>query len=123
MPGVGSAAAVMPISPRPHSDHPRSVRSYPRARHSHLVPVRDAAITSRPIDPPDGTPLRSQPSCPAIPSRPHQHLHWCIRFFKAQEGIVSDLMLHAGGRLVTLDELTACKTPPAEGRWHPVSHV
>ncbi|HYH66308.1 MAG TPA: DUF932 domain-containing protein [Urbifossiella sp.] len=36
---------------------------------------------------------------------------------------MSDLMLHAGGRLVTLDELRGCKTPPAEGRWHPVSHV
>lgn len=36
---------------------------------------------------------------------------------------MSDLMLHAGGRLVTLDELRACKTPPPEGRWHPVSHV
>jgi hypothetical protein len=36
---------------------------------------------------------------------------------------MSDLMLHAGGRLVTLDELTACKTPLPEGRWHPVSHV
>jgi hypothetical protein len=32
-------------------------------------------------------------------------------------------MLHAGGRLATLDELNACKTPPPEGRWHPVSHV
>jgi hypothetical protein len=32
-------------------------------------------------------------------------------------------MLHAGGRLATLDELRACKTPPAEGRWHPVSHA
>jgi hypothetical protein len=32
-------------------------------------------------------------------------------------------MLHSGGRLVALDELTACKTPPPEGRWHPVSHV
>jgi hypothetical protein len=36
---------------------------------------------------------------------------------------VSDLMLHAGGRLVALDELRACKTPPPEGRWHPVSHA
>lgn len=36
---------------------------------------------------------------------------------------MSDLMIHAGGRLVLLDELRACKTPPAEGRWHPVSHV
>ncbi len=36
---------------------------------------------------------------------------------------MSDLMLHAGGRLATLDELRGCKTPPPEGRWHPVSHV
>jgi len=36
---------------------------------------------------------------------------------------VSALMLHAGGRLVTLDELLACRTPPPEGRWHPVSHT
>lgn len=36
---------------------------------------------------------------------------------------MSDLMLHAGGRLVTMDELQACKTPAPEGRWHPVSHV
>ena len=35
----------------------------------------------------------------------------------------SNLMLHAGGRLVTLDELRACPTPPSEGRWHPVSHA
>ncbi len=33
------------------------------------------------------------------------------------------LMLHAGGRLATLDELRECKTPPPEGRWHPVSHI
>jgi hypothetical protein len=32
-------------------------------------------------------------------------------------------MLHAGGRLVTEAELRECKTPSAEGRWHPVSHV
>ena len=25
--------------------------------------------------------------------------------------------------LATIDELRDCKTPPAEGRWHPVSHV
>jgi len=36
---------------------------------------------------------------------------------------VSDLMLHTGGRLATLDELRACKTPAPEGRWHPVSHT
>ncbi len=36
---------------------------------------------------------------------------------------MSNLMLHAGGKLVTLDELKECKTPPAEGRWHPVSHL
>lgn len=35
---------------------------------------------------------------------------------------MSDLVLHTGGRLVTLDELRACTTPPPEGRWHPVSH-
>lgn len=33
------------------------------------------------------------------------------------------LILHAGGKLATLDELKACKTPEAVGRWHPVSHV
>jgi hypothetical protein len=36
---------------------------------------------------------------------------------------MSDLMLHAGGRLVTLDELKVCKTPQPEGRWHPVAHA
>jgi len=33
------------------------------------------------------------------------------------------LILHAGGKLATLEELRQCKTPPPEGRWHPVSHV
>src|SRR4051812_42432855 len=33
------------------------------------------------------------------------------------------LILHAGGKLVTLDELKECKTPPPQGRWHPTSHV
>jgi hypothetical protein len=32
-------------------------------------------------------------------------------------------MLHAGGRLVSRDELAACTAPPPEGRWHPVAHV
>lgn len=36
---------------------------------------------------------------------------------------MSDLLLHAGGRLATIDQLRACTTPPPEGRWHPVSHV
>lgn len=36
---------------------------------------------------------------------------------------MADLMLHAGGRLVTLDDLLACPIPPPAGRWHPVSHV
>src|SRR5437660_5308529 len=36
---------------------------------------------------------------------------------------MSDLMLHAGGRLATHDELRQCKTPRPEGRWHPVSHA
>lgn len=34
----------------------------------------------------------------------------------------SNLMLHSGGRLCTLDELKAVPTPRAEGRWHPVAH-
>jgi hypothetical protein len=33
------------------------------------------------------------------------------------------LILHAGGKLVTPDDLTQCTTPPPEGRWHPVPHV
>src|SRR5947209_6663411 len=33
------------------------------------------------------------------------------------------LVLHAGGRLVTHDELAVCKTPPPDGRWHPVAHA
>lgn len=36
---------------------------------------------------------------------------------------MSDLMLHTGGRLCTLDELQAIPTPPPEGRWHPVAHA
>ena len=36
---------------------------------------------------------------------------------------MADLMLHAGGRLCTLDELQAVPTPPPEGRWHPVAHT
>ena len=36
---------------------------------------------------------------------------------------MSDLMLHAGGRLCTLDELRAVPTPTPEGRWHPVAHT
>ncbi len=35
----------------------------------------------------------------------------------------ANLMLHAGGRLITIDELRACQTPAAVGRWHPVSHA
>lgn len=33
------------------------------------------------------------------------------------------LILHAGGKLATLDDLRNCKTPPPEGRWHPTSHL
>src|SRR5262245_61818487 len=33
------------------------------------------------------------------------------------------LNLHAGGHLVTLDELKECKPPQPQGRWHPVSHL
>ena len=35
----------------------------------------------------------------------------------------STLVLHCGARHVDEKELAAVKTPPAEGRWHPVSHV
>jgi hypothetical protein len=35
----------------------------------------------------------------------------------------SDLCLHKGARLVTLDELARVKAPPPEGRWYPVSHA
>jgi hypothetical protein len=33
------------------------------------------------------------------------------------------LNLHSGGRIISLEELRQCKTPPAEGRWHPVPHA
>ncbi len=36
---------------------------------------------------------------------------------------MSALILHRGGRLATLDEIRMCKTPPPQGRWHPVSHA
>src|SRR5262245_1864240 len=64
--------------------------------------------------------LRSPLVAPYPPAR--TSACWRIGSSHHWEGIVSDLMLHAGGRLVTLDELQACKTPPPEGRWHPVSH-
>ena len=35
----------------------------------------------------------------------------------------ANLMLHAGGKLCSYDELQQIPTPPPEGRWHPVSHV
>jgi hypothetical protein len=35
----------------------------------------------------------------------------------------SSLLLHAGARLVDLDELASVKAPPPERRWHPVAHV
>ena len=36
---------------------------------------------------------------------------------------MSQLVVHAGGRVATVDELRAVKAPPAEGRWHPVAHA
>jgi hypothetical protein len=33
------------------------------------------------------------------------------------------LVLHAGGRLATPDDLRNCTTPQPQGRWHPASHV
>ena len=35
---------------------------------------------------------------------------------------VSDLCLHAGGRLVSEEELREYKAPPPEGRWFPIAH-
>jgi len=37
--------------------------------------------------------------------------------------MTGQLVVHAGGRAVTLDELRACETPAPEGRWHPAAHV
>lgn len=36
---------------------------------------------------------------------------------------MSDLMVHAGGRVCSLEELQAVRTPPPQGRWHPTSHI
>jgi Domain of unknown function (DUF932) len=36
--------------------------------------------------------------------------------------VSSSLVLHTGGKLVTLDELRDYRAPPPEGRWHPISH-
>ena len=35
----------------------------------------------------------------------------------------SSLVLHAGARAVTLEELKAFRAPEPEGRWYPVSHA
>ncbi len=34
----------------------------------------------------------------------------------------STLVLHRGGRLVTVDELNAVDAPPQQGRWYPLAH-
>lgn len=36
---------------------------------------------------------------------------------------MSNLMLHAGGYVATLDQVRSVATPPAFGRWHPTSHA
>ena len=36
---------------------------------------------------------------------------------------MAELVLHAGGRVATPDELRECKAPEPVGRWHPVAHV
>ena len=36
---------------------------------------------------------------------------------------MSNLMLHAGGRVATLDEVRNVSTPAALGRWHPTAHA
>lgn len=35
----------------------------------------------------------------------------------------SNLVLHTGGNLVTLDELRELRAPPPERKWHPISHA
>jgi hypothetical protein len=35
----------------------------------------------------------------------------------------SNLVLHAGGNLVSREELCEFRAPPPEGRWHPISHA
>jgi hypothetical protein len=35
----------------------------------------------------------------------------------------SNLLLHAGASLVTLDQLREYTAPPPEGRWHPIAHA
>ena len=40
-----------------------------------------------------------------------------------QEFTVSNLMLHTGGKVATLDEVRNTPTPSAVGRWHPTSHA
>src|SRR5262249_14427770 len=37
--------------------------------------------------------------------------------------MTGQLVVHAGGRTVSLDELRACTTPAPVGRWHPTGHV
>ena len=36
---------------------------------------------------------------------------------------MSNLMLHSGGKVASLDEIRNCQTPAAAGRWHPTSHA
>ncbi len=36
---------------------------------------------------------------------------------------MSNLMLHAGGRVATLDEVRNVNTPAPLGRWHPTAHA
>lgn len=37
--------------------------------------------------------------------------------------VSSDLVLHTGGKLVTLHQLKEYPAPPPEGRWHPIAHA
>jgi len=36
---------------------------------------------------------------------------------------MSNLMVHAGGRVASLDEVRNCPTPASVGRWHPTPHA
>src|SRR4051812_39768934 len=37
--------------------------------------------------------------------------------------MTAQLVVHAGGRVATMDELRDCRAPEPVGRWHPVAHA
>src|SRR4051794_37764857 len=45
-----------------------------------------------------------------------------VSFDKEMHMVTSNLMVHAGARLVDVDALKAVQAPPPEGRWFPIAH-